>query len=123
MSIGGSIQSISIDGRDFNATSDADLTIDMGGFKNETLMNGNATSRKKKERKPWKVTGIVLEADFANGDPAFLQNIADGPEVAIVILFVDDSTLTGTGNIEGDLTFSSMNSTASLEASGGGTLT
>lgn len=123
MSTGGSIQSISIDSRDFNATSDADLTIDMGGFKNETLMNGNATKRTKKERKPWKVTGIVLEANFANGDPAFLQNIADGPDVAIVILFVDDSTLTGTGNIEGDLTFSSMNSTASLEASGGGTLT
>lgn len=123
MSIGGSIQSISIDGRDFNVTSDADFTIDMGGFKNERLMNGNNTSRKKKERKPWKVTGIVLDTDFANGDHAFLQNIADGPDVAMVIHFADDSKLTGTGSIEGDLTFSSMNSTGSLEMAGGGTLT
>jgi hypothetical protein len=94
----------------------------IGGFKNETLPNGNGTARTKKERVPWKLSGVVLGISHADGDPVFLQNIANRENVPVVITFADDSTLNGTGSIEGDLTFSSADSTASLELAGSGTL-
>ena len=58
--IGGSIESISIDSRSFPVPADTDITTMIGGFKNETLPNGNGTARTKKERVPWKLSGVVL---------------------------------------------------------------
>lgn len=121
--IGGSIESVSLDGRSFAVAADADITITIGGFKNEQRPFGNGTGRTVKERTSWRIAGLVVGADFANGDPAFLQNLANGPNFAIVITFADDSTLNGTGNIEGDLTMSSQDSTASLELAGSDRLT
>lgn len=121
--IGGSVESISLDGASYGVPADADIQVTIGGFKQETLPNGNTTSRQKKERVPWKLSGVVLAISFADGDPAFLQNLANGNPFPIVITFADDSELKGTGVIEGDLTTSSMESTASLELSGSGTLT
>lgn len=121
--IGGSIESVSLAGRSFPVPADLEVNITIGGFKNERRPFGNGTGRNVRERMSWKISGLKLGADFAAGDPAFIQNLADGPDFAVVITFADDSVLNGTGSIEGDLTFSSQDSTASLELAGDGTLT
>lgn len=122
--IGGSVESISLDGANYAVPADTDITITMGGFQNEVMPNGDGTARIKKERFPWKAAGVVLSISFEDGDPAFLQNLADRKDpFPIIITFADDSTLTGTGTIQGELTESSMDSTASMELAGSGTLT
>ena len=121
--IGGSIESISLAGRSFAVPADLEANVTIGGFKNERRANGNGTGRNVRQRMPWKIAGLQVAMSFANGDPAFLQNLADGPDFAVTVTFADDSVLNGTGSIEGDLTFSSQASTASLELAGSGTLT
>ncbi len=121
--IGGSIESIALNGRSFAVPSDTEVTITIGGFKNETQANGNGTARTVKERMPWKLGGVVVSISLADGDPAFLQNLANGEPFPVAITFADDSVLNGTGSIEGDLGTSSQASTASMELSGAGTLT
>lgn len=124
MPISGSVESISIDGRQWNVPADADITISMGGSKNEQKPNGGgATGRTVKETLSWKLAGAQLSINFADGDPAFLQNVANGGNVDVLIKLADLSTLNGTGNIEGELTFSSQNGTASMDLAGPGTLT
>lgn len=123
MAISGSVESVALDGQSYSVAADADVTVTIGGFKNETKINGNGTGRTIKERVPWKLAGLQLAIDFDAGDPAVLQNLADGEPHDVVITFADDSKLNGTGVIEGDLGFSSQDGTASMDLSGAGTLT
>jgi hypothetical protein len=124
MATGGSIQSISLNGRGFTATADNEAGIMLGGFSNEVQMNADSTARKIMLRVPWKVTGLVLGIDQTQGDAQFLQDIADQKGmVAVEMTLADDTVYSGTGTIEGDLSASTMASSISLELAGGGKLT
>jgi hypothetical protein len=124
MATGGSIQGVALAGRAFAATSDADFSIFLGGFNNETLANGDgATAREIKTRMPWKVTGVVLALDLSAGDLDFVQSLADGEPFAIAITMPDDTEYKGTGQIQGDFTHSTQSAAVTLELSGPGKLT
>lgn len=120
-SVGGSVQEVSIKGRSFAATADADTTRKLGGFENEVQPNGNATARLVKMRVAWNFGGLILDIDDARDDQGFLQDIADRNEfVDISITYASDVTYQGTGQIIGEIVFNSQNSTATLEVGGPG---
>lgn len=117
--VGGSIESCTIDSRRFSVAADADADRDYGGFTNEVQINGDGTGRIVKTRKSWKLSGVTLSIDENRGDPKFLQDIADKLDfVPITITLASGVTYAGNGIISGDLTAKTMSSTADVEFSG-----
>jgi hypothetical protein len=116
---GGSIQEVSIKGRIFVVAADADATIDLGGFVNETSPNGDGSARTLKTRKVWKTEGLALEIDDARADLEFLQAIADSTkDVPMTITQVSGITYSGKGTITGDIQKSTASATAPIVLSG-----
>lgn len=124
MSTGGSVQELTIAGRTFAVTADADISRKNGGFENETQANGNGTTRQVKTRVPWSLSGVVVSCDDLNGDHEFLQDLANGnADVPITVTYASGAIYQGTGTINGELSYSSQNSTASFDLGGPGSLT
>ena len=122
--IGGSIQAVSIRGRNFPVAADADASRKVGGFENEIQPNGDGTARKIMTRVAWMISGITLEINEDRGDQAFLQEIADLDDfVDMTITFASQRTWMGKGTITDEINFSSQNSTAGVTFSGPGSLT
>jgi len=123
MQVGGSVESISIAGRDYSVTADADISRKLGGSENEVQSNGNDTCRIIKTRVVGKLTGCVVGVDDANGDQEFLQSVADSNDLsAVAITFASGEVYQGNMTIEGEVSYSSQSATASFDL-GGGTLT
>jgi hypothetical protein len=121
---GGSIESVTISGREFPATADSDVSRKLGGFNNELLPNGDGTSRKIKMRVLPAFTGIVVECDDARADQEFLQDIADGEAlVPIAVTYASGIVYQGKGTIVGDLAASNQSATASFDIMGEGKFT
>lgn len=124
MSVGGSIESISIDGRLFAVAADADTQRKIGGFENAFESNGDGTGRQIKTRVGWSITGITVDIDDTRGDAEFLQDRADSKEFyAISATYASGAVLQGTGQIMGEVATSSKSTTASLDLMGPGKLT
>jgi hypothetical protein len=128
MSVGGSIQEVSIGGRVFSATADADAARRLGGFQSETQMNGDATSREIMTRVSWSLSGVVLSIDENRADQDFLQDCADGVNAGddgyfdVTITYASNHTRQGRGKPTGEIVANSMNSTVSLSLTGPGKL-
>lgn len=121
MTVGGSVEEVTIAGRSFAATADADTTRKLGGFEKEMQSNGNATTRSVMTRVPWNFGGLVLDVNDARDDHEFLQSIADRPDnVDISITYASGVTFQGTGSIIGEIVYNSQNSTATIEVGGPG---
>lgn len=122
--IGGSIESVSIDGRLFSVAADADVTRKLGGFEAEVQANGDGTARKILTRVPWTIDGLTLVIDDDRGDHEFLQEVITRKEyVAIVVTFASSATYQGRGTVAGELGTSSQNATGGVTLSGPGGLT
>jgi len=122
--VGGSIESVSIKGRNFSVTADADASTKLGGFENETQPNGDATARTIKTRVAWSITGLAIAIDHTRGDMEFLQEISDArEEVACSATFASGDTFSGSGTINGELAFSSQSATVEVSLGGSGKLT
>lgn len=122
--IAGSMESITIDGRSFAVTADADTARKLGGFENEIQPNGDGTSRTVKTRVPWALSGVVVEIDDTLGDQEFLQDLQDSNRnVPITATYVNGSVWQGTGQVIGEVVFNNQSSTASLDLSGSGRMT
>ena len=123
MSVGGSIQSISINNRLFPVAADADSNRKLGGFENEVAANGDGSARMIKTRVSWMLDSVQIEVDANRNDHGFLQDISDSNVfVPIVITYVDGFAYQGTGTIEGELQASSQSATTTLNLSGPGKL-
>ena len=124
MSVGGSIQSVSIDGRLFKVAADADSQRKLGGDENEVAANGDGSARLLKTAVTWRVTGLTLSIDDFLGDAEFLQERKDSNEqFAIAVTYASGAVYQGTGQIVGETNISSANATASVDLAGGGILT
>jgi hypothetical protein len=122
--IGGPIENISLAGRQFAVTADADTGRKLGGFENEVQANGDGTGRVIKTRVPWSVSGLAVQITDEQGDQEYLQAIADGTEfVAIGITFASGDTYQGEGIVAGELSFSNQSASASFDLQGRGQLT
>ena len=98
--IGGSLESVIINGRFFAVAADADTQRNIGGYSNEVLVNGDGSARMTKTRIPWKKEGISLEVDDTRGDHEFLQNSANLNDFfPLVVTYTSGISYQGTGQI------------------------
>lgn len=122
--VGGSAKECSIRGRIFAVTADAEVTIKLGGFVNEVQANGNGTSRLIKTAEPGGIEGLVVGINHDQGDPEFLQEIADSHEfVEVTVTLSDDTTYQGSCQLTDMPGFSSKNATAELTLMADGKIT
>ena len=120
---GGPPESVSIAGREFACTADADVSRKLGGYENERMSNGDTTSRMIKTPVPWTLGGVSVEIDNDNSDQEFLEAVKDGQDdVDVVISYTDGSSYAGVGNIDGELTYSNNSAAATFDLKGGGKL-
>ena len=122
--IGGSIQAVTLQGRNFPVAADAEAQRKIGGFENEVLSNGDGGARMIKTRVPLMIEGIALEVDDSRGDHEFIQDLADLKDFfAITITLASGITWQGSAQITGDLQASTQNATMPVSLSGPGKLT
>lgn len=121
--IGGPVQAISIDGREFKVTADADIGRKMGGFENEYQSNGDGTARLIKKVVPWALGSVTVEIDDDRNDQEYLEDKKDAQkDLDISITMASGKVYAGTGQITGELSVSSANASASFELTGPGKL-
>ncbi len=121
--IGGSIESVTIDGRRFAVTFDTDSSRKLGGTENEVQPNGDGTARIIKTATAWQLSGLVVQVDDFQGDHEFLQAVADGNAfVACSINMASGLTYQGRGIVAGELASSTASAAATLDIQGEGKL-
>lgn len=122
--IGGSIESITLDGRTFSVPADAEATRKIGGWENEVQSNGDGTARLIKTRVPFLIDGLTISIDDTRGDAEYLQELQDGKDFfPVSITFASGITYQGTGQITGETGTGSQAATSSITISGPGNLT
>jgi len=121
--IGGSIESVTLNGRTFSVAADADSNRKIGGYENESQANGDGSSRLIKTRVPPGLDGLVLSVDDDNGDQEFIQELADMKGFfPSTVTYASGSIWQGDLQIVGEHQYSSQNATASLSLGGTGKL-
>ena len=122
--VGGSIESITLDGRGFAVAADAEAQRKLGGFENEVQANGDGTARLIKTRVPLSIDGLTLEIDDDRGDQEFLQELSNRNDFfPVVISYASGNDYQGTAQIVGETQASSQNATAAVSLMGPGVLT
>lgn len=122
--IGGSLEAITIRGREFAIAADAEANRKLGGFENEVMANGNGTARIIKTRVPLALDGVVVEIDDSRGDHEFLQEVADLNDfVTIALTYASGITWQGSATLVGEFQASSQSATAPISLMGPGILT
>jgi hypothetical protein len=121
--VGGPIESIALDGREFAVAQDAEVNRKLGGFENEVQSNGDGTARLIKTRVPLQLDGLTLVVDDDRGDHEYLQDLQDrGDYFPVVITYASAAVYGGTGQLTGETQYSSANATASVNVMGPGKL-
>ena len=122
--VGGSIESVTLDGREFPVAADAEAQRKLGGFENEVQSNGNGTARLIKTRIPLSIDGLTIEIDDSRGDHEYIKELQDRNDYfPTAITYASGVTYQGTAQITGETQVSSQNSTASISLMGPGILT
>lgn len=123
-SVGGSIESVTLDGREFPVAADAEAQRKLGGFENEVQANGDGTARLIKTRVPLSIDGLTVEIDDSRGDHEFLQALSNRNDFwALAITYASGIVYQGTAQIVGETQTSSQNATAEVSLMGPGILT
>ena len=124
MGVGGSIESVTLDGRTFAVAADAESQRKIGGFENEALPNGDGTVRIVKTRVAWSLDGLTVDIDDARGDHEFLQELSDrNTNFPVAITYASGEVYQGTGQLVGEMQASSQSATGAVALMGPGILT
>jgi hypothetical protein len=122
--VGGSIESITLEGRTFSVAADAEIQRKLGGWENEVQANGDGTARIIKTRVPLAIDGLVVAVDDDRGDHEFLQGLANRFDYfPIAITYASGLTYQATAMITGETQASNQNATAAITLMGPGVLT
>ena len=122
--VGGSIESVTLDGRNFPVAADAEAQRKLGGFENEVQANGDGTGRLIKTRVPLSIDGIMVEIDDDRGDHEFIQELSNRNDFfPVAITYASGSTWQATAQIVGETQASSQAATAPISLMGPGILT
>lgn len=122
--VGGSIESVALDGRIFSVAADADSNRKLGGWENEVQANGDQTGRLIKAAVTWSVDGLTLSIDDTRADAEYLQDLQDRLDFyPIAVTYASGVVYQGTGQIVGETATSSQNTTAAVALMGPGKLT
>ena len=121
--VGGSIESLTLDGRNFAVAADAEAQRKLGGFENEVQANGDGTARIIKTRVPLSLDGVVVEIEDARGDQEFLQDLTNRNDYfPIAITYASGDTYQATAQLVGESPASSQSATAPVSLMGPGVL-
>lgn len=122
--VGGSIESIVIKGREFAVAADAEAQRKLGGFENEVQANGDGSARIIKTRVPLSIAGLTLDTDDDRGDQEFLQDAANDKDFfPIVITYASGLSYQGSAITVGEMQTSSQAATTAVDLMGPGVLT
>jgi len=122
--VGGSIESIALNGREFAVAADAESQRKLGGWENEVQANGDGTARIIKTRTPLMLDGLSLVTDDGRADQEFLQSLSDAKDFfPVAITYASGVTYGGQAMINGELQTSSQNAVTSVSLMGPGKLT
>lgn len=122
--VGGSLEGISLDGRNFAVAADAESQRKLGGWENEVQANGDGTARIIKTRVPLLISDLQIEIDDSRGDIEFLQELANRKDFfPIAPTYASGVVYQGSAIIIGEMQVSSQSQTASVSLSGPGVLT
>ena len=122
--VGGSIESVTLDGRTYSVPADAEANRKIGGFENEVQSNGDGTARLIKTRVPLSIDGLTVSIDDDAGDQEFLQELADRNDYwPLTITYASGVTYQGSAQLVGENPASSQNATAPISLMGPGILT
>lgn len=122
--IGGSIASVSLDGRNFPVAADSDSQRKLGGDENDVQANGDGSARLIKTKVPWQVDGLTLTIDDGRGDHEFLQALTNRSEFfPVTIAYPSGEILQGTGQITGEFQVGNQAATGAVTLMGAGNLT
>ena len=121
---GGSIESLTLAGREFSVAADAESNRKLGGFENEVQANGDGTARIIKTRVPLSLDGITVSIDDDLGDQEFLQDLANGNDFfTLLITYASGASYQGSAQLVGEIPASSQNATQAVSLMGPGILT
>lgn len=107
--VGGSLGSISFNGRPFSVDGDADVAQQLKKFENEIKINGNGDLRLIKKRIAQMLESIPLAIDDAQGDLEFLSDLNDNGDGApdglfnVVVGMPSGAIYAGRGQFVGDI--------------------
>jgi hypothetical protein len=122
--VGGSIESVILEGRSFPVASDAEAQVKLGGFENEQQSNGDGSTRLIKTRVPWAIDGVVVEIDNARGDHEYIQELSDrNSDFTVAITYASGDVYQGVGQIVGETQASTQSASAPISLMGPGKLT
>lgn len=114
----GAWESIVINGRRFTCKADDDVTFNLGGFKNEAIVQGDGSFTNKKERVLGKIDGINVNIDHDRGDAQFLMEARGEEAVPVTGTMVDGRVLSGNMIITSEGDISSAENTTALTLEG-----
>lgn len=124
MATGGSIESVTLDGRYFPVAADADSPRNLGGDKNEVEPNGDGSGRLIKTRSAWSVTSLDISIDDVNSDQEFIQQLANRNDFfPCTITYASGIVYQGNGQVTGDNEVSSQATKMAVSLMGTGQLT
>lgn len=122
--VGGSIETLTLNGRVFPVDASVEVNRKLGGWENEVLANGDSSARLIKTRVPMSLDGVTVEIDDGRQDHEFLQQLSDSTDFfALDITYASGITYQGKGQIVGELQSSSQSATAAVSIMGPGILT
>lgn len=122
--VGGSIESLTLDGREFPVPADVEAQRKLGGFENEVQANGNGTARLIKTRVPLSIDGVTVETDDSRGDQEFIQALANRNDFfPVAMTYASGITYQGTAQLVGENPASSQSATQQVSLMGPGILT
>jgi len=122
--VGGSIESISLSGRNFPVPSDAEANRKLGGWENEVQVNGDGSARLIKTRVPLALDGLTVEIDDDRGDQEYLTDLAGQNDFfPIAITYASGLVYQGQAQIVGEVQAASKAGTAQVSLQGPGVLT
>lgn len=124
MPVGGSIESVTLDGRTFSVPADVESGRKLGGFENEVLANGDGTARLIKTRVPLSLDGLTVAIDDDNGDDEFIQALANRSDFwPIAITYASGAVYQGSCQLVGETPTGSQAATKAISLAGPGILT
>lgn len=121
--VGGSIESVALDGRIFSVAADSDSNRKIGGYENEVQANGDGTGRLLKTRVPSSIDGLSLSIDEDRGDAEYLQELQDRKDFfPVAVTYASGTVWQGDMQIVDEVSISSQNATADIALMGAGPL-
>ena len=117
---GGSIGSLSINGRNFSVDGDVDAAQALKKFENEMKANGDGTIRLIKKRQVQKLEALPVAINDSQNDLEFLSDLNDNGDGGVDGLFnitvalASGAIYSGRGQFVGDMMRQTSESTAEL---------